>query len=58
MMQLPKITSASFFSLPPLHTWPQPLKRLILGLATVVCLSAYFLLVAGIIALLVALITY
>jgi hypothetical protein len=56
MMQLPKLTSIPFLSLPPLHTWPQPLKRVILGIATVVCFSAYFLLVIGIISLVVTLI--
>ena len=55
-MQLPKLTQIPFFSPPPLHTWPQPLKRIILGIATVACLSAYFLLVIGIITLLVTLI--
>jgi hypothetical protein len=56
MMQIPKLTRIPFFSPPPLHTWPQTLKRVVLGIATVVCFSAYFLLVIGIITLVVSLI--
>jgi hypothetical protein len=56
MMQLPKLTHIPFFSPPPLHTWPPPLKRVILGIATLACFSAYFLLVIGIITVVVTLI--
>jgi hypothetical protein len=56
MMQLPKLTSIAFFNPPPLHTWPQSLKRITLGIAMLLCFSAYFLLVIGIITLVVTLI--
>ena len=34
-------------SLPPMYTWPAPLKRIILVLATGACLGAYLLLIGG-----------
>jgi hypothetical protein len=34
-------------SLPPMYTWPEPLKRIILILATGACLGAYLLLIGG-----------
>jgi hypothetical protein len=34
-------------SLPPIYTWPAPLKRIILALATGACLGAYLLVIGG-----------
>ncbi|MFQ5610681.1 MAG: hypothetical protein ACE5H9_00960 [Anaerolineae bacterium] len=48
-MQVPGIIRPSMISLPPLHTWPSTLKRIVLILATLVCLAAYGLLVGGVV---------
>ena len=51
-MQVPSIFQPSFVALPPLHQWPRPLKRAMLVTATILCISTYVLLMAGLIGLL------
>ena len=46
---------SSFVSAPPLHTWPAPIKRMLLTFIVVMVLIAYMLLAGGIIAFLVVL---
>ncbi len=38
-------------SLPPMYTWPTPVKRVIFGLCVVFCISAYMVMAAGIVSL-------
>ena len=45
-MQMLRPMSAAAL-LPPLYSWPMPLKRIILILAVGACLSAYILMLAG-----------
>ena len=55
-MKLSILASPSFVSdLPPLHAWPDPIKRIVLTFMVVMVLVAYMLLAGGIIALLVVL---
>ena len=46
-MQVPKVIRPGVVSLPPMYSWPLPLKRAILTLTTVACLGVYVLLVGG-----------
>ena len=46
-MQVPKVIYTWFGSLPPVYTWPLPLKEAILTLTTLACLGAYLLLIGG-----------
>ncbi len=45
----------SFVSAPPLHTWPDPIKRILLISMVVMVLVAYMLLAGGVIAFLIML---
>jgi hypothetical protein len=38
-------------SLPPMYTWPTPVKHAIFGLCVVFCISAYIAMAAGIVGL-------
>jgi hypothetical protein len=38
-------------SLPPMYTWPTPVKRVIFSLSVVFCISAYIVMAAGIVGL-------
>jgi len=54
-MKLTILTPSSFVSGPPLHTWPNPIKRILLTFMVVMVFVAYMLLVGGIIAFLIML---
>lgn len=54
-MKLRILSPSSLVSVPPLHTWPDPIKRTLLTLAVVLVLVAYLLLIGGMIALVVVL---
>jgi hypothetical protein len=55
-MKMSSILAPSLFvSAPPLHAWPDPIKRILLTLMIVMVLVAYLLLAGGIIAFLVVL---
>ncbi len=56
-MQSSEVNRPSRMSLPPLHTWPYSLKRVILIGAYVVCGVAYALLLMGILGLAITLFT-
>lgn len=47
VLQIPKNIRPLFISLPPMYTWPTPLKRVILTLAASACLGVYILLLGG-----------
>lgn len=50
-MKLSILAPSSFVSsLPPLHAWPDPIKRILLTFMVVMVLFAYMLLAGGIIA--------
>ncbi len=38
-------------SLPPMHAWPIPIKRIVLGACIMVCIIAYAVMAAGIVGL-------
>ena len=48
-MQVPSIVRPSFIALPPLHQWPRSVKRVMFTIATILCISIYILLIAGVI---------
>ena len=50
-MQLPAVVRTSFISMPPIYTWPQSIKRVLLFSAISAVIVAYALLGGGIIAL-------
>ena len=54
-MKLSILAPSSFVSGPPLHTWPDPVKRILLTFMVVLVLVAYMLLAVGIIAFLIML---
>ena len=54
-MKLSILVPSSFISVPPLHAWPDPIKRILLTLMVVMVLVAYMLLAGGIIAFLIVL---
>jgi len=54
-MKLFILAPSSFVSGPPLHTWPDPLKRILLTFMVVMVLVAYMMLGGGIIAFLIIL---
>jgi hypothetical protein len=54
-MKLSLLTPSSFVSGPPLHAWPDPIKRILLTFMVVMILIAYMLLAGGITAFLVVL---
>lgn len=54
-MKLPILAPSSFVSVPPLHAWPDPIKRILLTFMVIMVLVAYMLLAGGIIAFLVVL---
>jgi hypothetical protein len=54
-MKLSKLAPSSFVSVSPLHTWPNPIKRILLTFMVVLVLGAYMLLAGGIIVFLVML---
>lgn len=43
------IIRVSTLSLPPMYTWPAPIKRAVFGLCVALCISAYVAMAAGII---------
>jgi hypothetical protein len=45
------IISTAVLSLPPMHAWPTPLKRVVLGVCVVMCLVAYVAMAAGLLGL-------
>ncbi|MEM7034899.1 MAG: hypothetical protein AAF629_35495 [Chloroflexota bacterium] len=47
-MQVPAIFRSSVLLVPPLHRWPQPVKRALLTAATVFCAFVYLALIVGI----------
>ena len=54
-MKLPLLAPSLFVSSPPLHAWPDPIKRTVLTFAVVMVIVAYMLLAGSIIAFLVVL---
>jgi hypothetical protein len=50
-MQVSRLLIPSLRPLPPLYTWPAPLKQLILSLAIIACFGAYILLFGTVIAI-------
>lgn len=46
-LQIPKNVRPWLSSPPPLHTWPDWLKQMILGFTILMCVAAYLLLIAG-----------
>lgn len=56
-MQLSNFRRPIHLSLPPLHTWPTPLKRAIWIVACLFCALAYVMLFAGGIGLIAMLLT-
>lgn len=54
-MKLSILAPSSFVSAPPLHTWPDPIKRILLTFMGIMVLVAYMLLAGGIIAFLIML---
>jgi hypothetical protein len=54
-MKLSILAASSFVSSPPLHAWPDPIKRTLLTFMVVMVLVAYMLLAGGTIAFLVVL---
>jgi hypothetical protein len=54
-MKLTILAPSSFVPGPPLHAWPNPIKRILLTFMVVMVLVAYMLLAGGIIAFLVML---
>ena len=51
-MQVLSIFRLHFFTLPPLHQWPKSIKRVMLAIATALCIGIYVLLFAGLISFL------
>lgn len=49
-VRMPTVRVATM-SLPPMYTWPIPIKRVIFGLCVILCISAYAAMAAGIIGL-------
>jgi len=54
-MKLSILAPPLFASGPPLHTWPDPIKRILLTFTVVLVIVAYMLLGGGIIAFLIML---
>ncbi len=46
-MQLSGLRRSALSALPPMYTWPAPVKRVILTLASVACVLAYLMLLVG-----------
>ncbi|MDM8529339.1 hypothetical protein QUF58_14185 [Anaerolineales bacterium HSG24] len=55
-MHLPIDSRFAFVGLPPLHIWPQPVKRVILYCAVIIVSLAYLLLGGGLLALIAVII--
>jgi hypothetical protein len=51
-MQLPVVFRPTYFSLPPMYTWPPAVKRAMLIMAIFGVIAAYVLLAGGVIAFL------
>jgi hypothetical protein len=47
LIRLPAVRVAP--SLPPMHTWPTPVKQVVLGLCIALCISAYLAMAIGLI---------
>jgi hypothetical protein len=47
LIRLPAVRFAP--SLPPMHTWPRPVKQAVLGLCIALCVSAYIAIAIGLI---------
>jgi hypothetical protein len=54
-MKMFRLAPSSFVSGPPLYTWPDPIKRILLTFMVIMVLVAYMLLAGGIIAFLIIL---
>ena len=54
-MKLSILALSSFVSGPPLHTWPDPIKQILLTFMAVLVLVAYMLLAGSVIAMLIML---
>ena len=54
-MKLSILAPSAFVSAPPLHAWPDPIKRILLTFMVIMVLVAYMLLAGGIIAFLIVL---
>jgi hypothetical protein len=42
------IVSVAALSLPPMHVWPTPIKRIVLGACITLCIIAYAVMAVGI----------
>lgn len=47
-MHVPSIFRSSFSLVSPIHRWPQPLKRAMLTVATLICAIIYTMLIVGV----------